>query len=123
MRNEAANRISGCLLGGAVGDALGAPIEFMGLDEIRRRFGPDGLLEFTPGYVGGIGKITDDTQMTLFTAEGILRGRARWAVRGICHLPSVVHAAYMRWLVTQGEKANPAYARGAEPPDGWLITN
>lgn len=27
-------RIAGCLLGGAVGDALGAPVEFMSFDEI-----------------------------------------------------------------------------------------
>ena len=32
----------GCLLGGAVGDALGAPVEFMSLEEIRTRFGPRG---------------------------------------------------------------------------------
>lgn len=36
-------RYLGSLLGGAVGDALGAPIEFLSIAEIRRRFGPDGL--------------------------------------------------------------------------------
>src|SRR4029077_8441 len=35
-----AGRIRGCLLGGAIGDALGAPIEFLSLDEIRRQHGP-----------------------------------------------------------------------------------
>jgi ADP-ribosyl-[dinitrogen reductase] hydrolase len=38
-------RVLGCLLGGAAGDALGAPIEFMSLREIRGRFGPDGPAE------------------------------------------------------------------------------
>lgn len=38
----ARERFEGCLLGGAVGDALGAPVEFMRRDEILRRFGPDG---------------------------------------------------------------------------------
>ena len=33
------SRFRGCLLGGAVGDALGAPVEFMDLAEIRARFG------------------------------------------------------------------------------------
>ena len=33
----------GCLLGGAVGDALGAPVEFMDIAEIQRRFGPGGI--------------------------------------------------------------------------------
>jgi len=38
-------RIAGCLLGGAVGDMLGVPIEFMSLGEIRERFGAAGLRE------------------------------------------------------------------------------
>lgn len=54
--------------------------------------------------------------MTLFTAEGLLRARPRGEGRGICHLPSVVQRAYLRWLHTQG------YSRGEVPVhDGWLI--
>lgn len=49
----------GCLLGGAVGDALGAPVEFIRLPEIRARFGPHGITEFAPAY-GKLGAITDD---------------------------------------------------------------
>src|SRR5678816_3372150 len=60
-------RWRGCLLGGAVGDALGAPVEFMTLDEIRRQFGPSGITEMTTAF-GRKGAITDDTQMALFTA-------------------------------------------------------
>lgn len=41
--------------------------------------------------------------MTLFTAEGLIRARVRWHARGICHAPSVVHHALLRWLETQGE--------------------
>jgi hypothetical protein len=40
------DRIRGCLLAGAVGDALGVPIEFMSIDQIRRRYGPAGLTDF-----------------------------------------------------------------------------
>ena len=65
-------RFRGCLLAGAAGDALGAPVEFMGIDEIRARFGPAGIPDYVP-YAGKVGAITDDTQMTLFTAEGLLR--------------------------------------------------
>lgn len=68
-----ATRIRGCLLGGAVGDALGAPVEFLKLAEIRALYGERGIQEFaTP--CGRVGAITDDTQMTLFTAEGIPAG-------------------------------------------------
>jgi hypothetical protein len=40
--------------------------------------------------------------MTLFTAEGLLRAATRYGGRGLCHVPSVVHRAYVRWLRTQG---------------------
>jgi ADP-ribosylglycohydrolase len=47
--------------------------------------------------------ITDDTQMTLFTAEGLLRAYNRFAQTGMCSPPAVVEHAYFRWLWTQGE--------------------
>jgi hypothetical protein len=97
------DRIRGCLLGGAVGDALGARVEFMKLPEIRRCFGAAGIRDFAPAY-GRLGAITDDTQMTLFTAEGFIRAWVRDQLKGMCHGPGVVHHAYMRWLLTQGEQ-------------------
>jgi ADP-ribosylglycohydrolase len=113
------SRIRGCLLGGAVGDALGAPVEFLSLAEIRARYGPDGITDFDEAY-GTIGAVTDDTQMTLFTAEGLLRAMVRQRERGIAHAPSVVHHAYLRWLHTQGEASQHALF---DPRrfDGWLI--
>ncbi|WP_202802083.1 ADP-ribosylglycohydrolase family protein [Paenisporosarcina sp. TG-14] len=38
----------------------------------------------------GISEITDDTQMTLFTVEGILKAENRGMSKGVCHPPSVV---------------------------------
>lgn len=109
--------IRGCMLGGAVGDALGAPVEFMSKAAIQHKFGNDGV----QGYVefsDGIGAITDDTQMALFTAEGILRANVRVREKGICGPASIVKHAYLRWLKTQG------YAPDI-PEDflnsGWLI--
>ncbi|WP_228156897.1 ADP-ribosylglycohydrolase family protein [Fuscovulum blasticum] len=89
-----------CLLGGAMGDSLGADIEFQSLASIQRRF-PAGLHDL-PSYAGQRGAITDDTQMTLFTAEGMIRAQIRGQLRGICHPPSVVHHALVRWYRTQG---------------------
>src|SRR5215472_8202011 len=90
-------QISGCMLAGAVGDALGGPVEFMSWAEIRRRFGPAGVTApLSPA------RFTDDTQMTLFTVEGLIRGRVRDRSKGICHPPDVVRHAYLRWLHTQG---------------------
>ncbi|MBW1891199.1 MAG: ADP-ribosylglycohydrolase family protein, partial [Deltaproteobacteria bacterium] len=101
MNRKTLNNFEGCLLGGAVGDALGAPVEFMSLEEITDRFGPEGIGEFIPAY-GKIGAITDDTQMTLFTAEGLILSRTRKAVDPSAdHVPLSVYHAYLRWLSTQ----------------------
>jgi len=66
------NRYLGCMIGGAVGDALGAPVEFMSLSQIRQKYGKDRILDYDRAY-GRIGAITYDTQMAMFTAEGTLR--------------------------------------------------
>ena len=108
-----ADLTSRCLLGGALGDALGAPVEFMSLSAIRAAFGPQGITALAPAY-GRLGAITDDTQMTLFTAEGLLRADRRWREKGICHVPSVLHHAYLRWLATQSQGEVAGH-------DGWLF--
>ena len=126
MTRNAQERATGCLLGGAIGDALGAPVEFMSLRGIRSAFGAEGVTDFAPAY-GRIGAITDDTQMTLWTAEGLLRqeaglrgdgsrGRSRSSAQ-------TVHAAYLRWLKTQGMASRDDGYRVAteQEPTGWLI--
>ncbi len=110
------SRFRGCLLGGAVGDALGAPTEFMSLAEIVGRFGPKGVSRMEPQY-GRIGAITDDTQMTLFTAEGLLRAVNRMHKTGAPDTVEVVYRAYLRWLQTQQS----AYSSSSDEDDGWLI--
>ena len=89
-------RFKGCLLAGAVGDALGAPVEFMKRQAIIEQFGEDGIKDFAPAY-GRKGAITDDTQMTLFTAEGLLQSWSHNEDALIC-----VSRAYLHWLKTQG---------------------
>jgi ADP-ribosylglycohydrolase len=108
------DRIRGCLMAGAVGDALGAPVEFWPLQEIRDRLGPAGVTSF----VDGRAEVTDDTQMTLFTAEGMIRAAVRYRAKGICNPASVVFFAYKRWLCTQhvGREPEPD-----GPFDGWLV--
>ncbi len=111
-----ADRVEGCLLAGACGDALGAPVEFMRLPEIQRRYGHGGIRDFAPVY-GRTGAITDDTQMALFTLEGLLRAHVGRHERGNGDVVSRVHAAYKRWLRTQIEP----YLAFFEDEDGWLI--
>ena len=53
---------TGCLLGGAVGDALGAPVEFQRINLIRDKYGSAGITDYAAAY-GRRGAINDDTQM------------------------------------------------------------
>lgn len=110
------NRATGCLLAGAAGDALGAPVEFMDRPDILRRFGPAGVRDFVPAY-GGIGKITDDTQMTLFTAEGCLRARHHVITHGVDDTTACIGRAYQRWLLTQTSAAPVR----PDSTDSWLL--
>ena len=86
---EKIKRYRGCLLGGAAGDALGYQVEFDKLSEIRRRFGEGGVRSMGP-------HISDDTQMTLFTAEGMLMGKKHGMP-----MPACVYQSYLDWYRTQ----------------------
>ena len=111
-----ASRVRGCLIGGAIGDALGGPVEFWSLDRIHRECGRQGVSEFQPENFSGFpgyGHITDDTQMTMFTVEGMIRASVR-GDRGLGFTVGVVHHAYDRWLDTQ-TLTDPDDSR-----DGWL---
>ena len=70
-----ADRVAGCLVGLAVGDALGAPLEFSTRREVRNRF-PQGLREMIVSPQRGKGEYTDDTQMALLIAESLLEKKA-----------------------------------------------
>lgn len=101
------DRIRGCMIGGAVGDALGWPVEFRGEREIFNKYWPDGIKEYDLNRAG-VAEITDDTQMALFTANGILYGETRGQLRGIAGAPRIyVAKAYQDWLVTQEREYRP----------------
>jgi len=120
MKSGSQNNFRGCLLGGAVGDVLGAPVEFMTRQAIIDSHGPRGIENYVSAY-GRVGAITDDTQMTLFTAEGLIRGLVRERHKGITTYPGVTANAYLRWLHTQG--SNNSY--GLDPfldEPGWLYS-
>ncbi|MGM0396858.1 MAG: ADP-ribosylglycohydrolase family protein [Bacillota bacterium] len=102
-------RIYGCLLGGAIGDALGYPVEFMRNDEIIDEYGHGGLTDLVQDQKNKA-IITDDTQMTLFTAEGILLTFDKEK------LVDNIYLAYLRWLATQGYNIPVV-------EEGWLVND
>lgn len=104
-QGAALRAIRGCLLGGAVGDALGAPVEFMSWDVIQRRYGPSGIAS----YPGPLGLITDDTQMTIATARGLLSSVAALRQGDYAAVTEAIYGEYLSWLETQND---PAQSRG-----------
>ncbi len=105
------DHFTGCLIGGAVGDALGAPIEFTRLPRIRMLYGEQGVTDYDTAY-GRRGAITDDTQMTLFTAEGLILSKARQEYAGPDNIVLAVYHAYLRWLYTQDAQIQKRLIKG-----------
>ena len=101
------NRVRGSMIGGAAGDALGYAVEFMRLGVIKQRYGKEGITEYDiePYFLNQSGKgfISDDTQMCMFTANGILMHDAH---EGRKPLSYCVYLSYLDWLKTQGHHDN-----------------
>lgn len=96
------DRIKGSLFGGAMGDALGYPVEFLSEYQIQKLYGPQGITEYELDPKTGKALISDDTQMTLFTANGVLVADTRVSMRGIGGIPhDYLLNSYKDWLCTQ----------------------
>lgn len=93
------DKYRGCLIGGAAGDALGYAVEFLDDAAIFSKYGENGITEYS--LVNGVAEISDDTQMTLFTANALLLGTTRGMTRGIMgSYPSYISLCYKEWLAT-----------------------
>ena len=90
------------MIGGAVGDALGYPVEFMNYSQIVHRFGESGITRYVLNH-NGVAEISDDTQMTLFTANGFLFALTRYATYGALGASPAdyIRSSYIEWLQTQ----------------------
>ena len=94
------DKFRGCLVGGAAGDALGYEVEFENADSIFKHFGSSGITEYV--LHNGVARISDDTQITLFTATGLLLGITRGRTRGIMGpFEGYIGYSYRDWLKTQ----------------------
>lgn len=104
LKLKTKDRIRGSLMAGASGDALGYSVEFMSRKSILAQYGTKGITKFDLSSEGKA-LVSDDTQMTLFTACGMLMGVTRGYMRGIGGQPEgYVEGAYLDWYYTQTGK-------------------
>jgi ADP-ribosylglycohydrolase len=108
------SRVRGTLLGVAVGDALGAPVDGMTAEEIRAAHGAEGVVDLAAAY-GRRGAVTHLTQLTLFSVDGLIRAQVRRDT-GAWHPPTDLHRAYLRWAATQRDWGPDERRK----EDGWL---
>lgn len=101
-------RFKGCMLGLAAGDALGAPLKSLKRDEIKKKYGKKGLLNPKPEKGSKTVKITDETQLMLFTAHGMLWGdTAGSTADNPTQFTQYIYYALQQWLFSQtGETAD-----------------
>lgn len=113
MRNNTQNKCHGSLIGGAIGDAFGYPVEFVNsFEAIRSKYGDEGIIEFDKSYTWLEDYLrhykalfSDDTQMTLYTAEGIIEATKN----GRPLMPTICNA-YIAWYGPQiGKKVRLSY--------------
>ena len=94
-------KYEGCLIGIAIGDSLGAPVEGFTLGEIRSRYGVDGIRDFDEFRGFAEGFYTDDTQMSLATAHGIIDAEKQKLEGDESDAAWSVYNRYLQWLDTQ----------------------
>lgn len=100
MRSK--DRFRGCLCGGAVGDALGYPVEFLEDSSIFQRYGESGITEYALN-ADGVAEVSGDTQLTLFTANALLTASTVRKVTGAKTKPyrQYLIDCYRDWYRTQ----------------------
>lgn len=111
---------TGCIVGLAVGDALGYPHEFRTVAQVRREIGADGITgflklkdpRFTRPFIVGTdhppGTYTDDTQMSLALAEALLEARTR----DVDALMPTVGRRFVAWYFSDENDRSPGEATG-----------
>ncbi len=120
FQSDTQDRILGSLIGGAAGDALGYAVEFSDETNIFSFYGKEGISSYHLDPESGKALVSDDTQMTLFTANALIFGMYRQNQRGISAEPR--HYAlysYLGWLITQQHSYSEETRIDENSPVGW----
>lgn len=95
-----------------MGDALGFEVEFMSLSLICLKFGDKGITRYV--LHNGVAEFSDDTQMSLFTAEGLLNATVAKDTLDISAVNQGIKEAYINWYITQTTKVPHS------SPNSWM---
>ena len=97
----------GCLLGLAVGDAMGYTVNSHTLAEIQEDYGPNGLQGYDP--VNGYADVTSHTQLAAFTANGLLYGLTQGRAKGtMSPFINYIARSHWEWASSQAMMDRPA---------------
>lgn len=94
-------RFLGCMLGLAVGDAFGSTVKNMSVADIKKAYGRKGILKPKPEKGQKLARISDETQLALFTVHGILWAHALGTANNNAAYTPYVFYALEQWLYTQ----------------------
>ena len=94
--------LRGCLLGLAVGDAMGYAIDKLSWAEICENYGPNGLLGYD--LVNGSADVTSYTQLAAFVCNGILLADTR---RNTALYGRFIARAILEWAKSQQVRTVP----------------
>ncbi len=92
------DKFKGCLVGLAIGDALGAPVKFLSQEGIKEEFGQTGILDFEPWGNLHPGSFTANTELALMTAEGCLRAYQVLLHKGKSNPAALIYERYLEWM-------------------------
>lgn len=96
----------GCLLGLAVGDAMGYPIDSMSWKDIQKKYGANGLMGYD--LMNGYADVTSYTQLAAFTCNGLLLALTRGQMMGkMAPWVKYVGLSSREWVASQQRWGRP----------------
>lgn len=133
-------KVYGCMLGGAIGDALGGPVEHMEPDEIREKYGNlDRYIPYTRppahhaqfGDGERIGAYTDDTRLkhvfcdAIFRADGVPRvgDMVEQLAYAYHHAPDAMYEGFIEEYYKKAMWRDDKAVFGGEPTNGAIMAN
>ncbi len=101
--------IAGCILGLAIGDAMGYTVDSRSWEDIRSDYGPGGLRGYD--LVNGYADVSSHTQLAAYTGCGLLAGLTRGQMYGrMAPFIRYIAQAQKEWSAIQHTRREPARA-------------